>query len=388
MTDPTKLNRQRTQPAVVEPREPTWLDQLIQPRSLVFATLVLAAGVGGGSRLYRGWKARRAANRLAEADVTPGEVEASAQFARSILPDLYPLLEPSTRPEIRTAAAHALGLLWQRDELVAEEEKGVALRVHQINWRSRRRYPRALRGPIPIEVSLQLTGLDVPNLSWSYRIRGARRASLETPSPWSPIGEQAAPVRFDLLPDDFSGPGPHEIVIEPRLRHSTASGDGWELDLPHARHTIEFDPLLQIDALKALPDTTRAAAIAARLEPLPAEPGRFVPLNEAYALPGPLGLSLAEADIPCQLAHRVQVELEQIEGRYELGALVAAASPARYEFDALAPIPSDALTGPKATRLRYHLIPDPELGWADPDIRSLWPEPIVTDWRPIQIVRR
>jgi hypothetical protein len=34
------------------------------------------------------------------------------------------------------------------------------------------------------------------------------------------------------------------------------------------------------------------------------------------------------------------------------------------------------------------LTADPDRGWADPDVRSIWPGTIATDWIDVAIVRR
>jgi len=38
--------------------------------------------------------------------------------------------------------------------------------------------------------------------------------------------------------------------------------------------------------------------------------------------------------------------------------------------------------------MRVILSADPDKGWADPEIRSIWPGRIVTDWVDIRVVRR
>jgi hypothetical protein len=34
------------------------------------------------------------------------------------------------------------------------------------------------------------------------------------------------------------------------------------------------------------------------------------------------------------------------------------------------------------------LTADPDLGWTDPDVRSVWPGTLVTDWTTVRIIRR
>ena len=51
--------------------------------------------------------------------------------------------------------------------------------------------------------------------------------------------------------------------------------------------------------------------------------------------------------------------------------------------------PSGRSNGPgDADALRARLVPDPDRGWADPEVRSIWPGTIVTDWVEVEVVRR
>ena len=43
---------------------------------------------------------------------------------------------------------------------------------------------------------------------------------------------------------------------------------------------------------------------------------------------------------------------------------------------------------PGERRIRLVLIADPELGWADPDVRSIWPGTLMTEWAPVKAIRR
>ncbi len=47
-----------------------------------------------------------------------------------------------------------------------------------------------------------------------------------------------------------------------------------------------------------------------------------------------------------------------------------------------------AIDRPGTYRARIVLEPDEALGWSDPDIRSVWPTRLETDWVPLEIVRR
>ena len=54
----------------------------------------------------------------------------------------------------------------------------------------------------------------------------------------------------------------------------------------------------------------------------------------------------------------------------------------------IAPSSPVELDRPGPYRMRAVLEANADRGWADPDVRSIWPEPIVTDWIEVQVVRR
>jgi hypothetical protein len=54
----------------------------------------------------------------------------------------------------------------------------------------------------------------------------------------------------------------------------------------------------------------------------------------------------------------------------------------------LHPAPDLGIERPGTYRLRAVLEPDADRGWGDPEIRSIWPEAIVTDWLEVEVVRR
>src|SRR5262249_14366483 len=175
--------------------------------------------------------------------------------------ELFRLLAEGKSEAVRDAAGHALSVLWASDELIAEEEKAVVRRGYQVRWHARRRYPRALKSPIPFEVAFGVPflrddggGVRPGNLEWSYRITGGRRASLEGVSPWAPGPGRA---RFSLVASDFESDGPPRLVLQARAR-ATGLTDAWELDLPHVPFPFELDSRLEVASLLALPDEARA----------------------------------------------------------------------------------------------------------------------------------
>lgn len=370
--------------------------RLFDPRNGVLLVLAAVVGLGGGQRLWHWWRGRRAVRRLEDPDVTAVEVLAAAGFGRAGLIEFFRLLSEGQRPEIRRAAGEALAVLWKGDDLIAEEEKAVVVRGFDVRWTARRRYPRALDRPIPIAVAYGLPflgdGEDEASslgLEWSHRVTGTQRASLETFSPWT-----AGPgrVEFTLEPGDFSGNGPHRLILQTRARISRPAAT-WELELPHVPFTFEFDPILRVDSLLALADSSRGEAVAQALHwiaPAGETPGMFLPLNDAFVGREPPAIGFGAA-LPCDLAHRLDLEFEGIDGRFPAGAAVVEAAGAAGkrlpidgpEWSAAVPIET-----PGDYRLRAVLTPDPALGWAAPGVRSIWPETIVSDWATLRVIRR
>lgn len=394
---------------------------LTDPRSAVLLTLGAAAVFGGGRKLIRGMQARRAAARLAEADVTPEEILDAARHGREGLMDLFRLLATAPDAPRRDAAGRALALLWKRDELVAEEEKAIVRRGFSATWRARRRYPRDLAVPIPIRVDYGVPFLRIgegevgpDDLAWSHRITGAQRVSLEEPSPFK-VG--AGLAAFAIDPADFAGNGPHKLVLQARVRTAdfVAGRDpdfavpsdklkprvpdvtpvGWELELPHIPFSFELDPDLRVDALLAPDDEARRTAMSRSVSlsaaPTSDDPPVFLPLTGDLMLRDPPMLRVA-APLPCDLAHAAFVEFEGVPGRFAAGEVVASGSDTPNSRDF--PLAFEALLPPGLiersgeVRLRAILEVDPHRGWAAPDIRSIWPGTIVTEWATARVVRR
>jgi hypothetical protein len=337
-------------------------------------------------------------DRLLDPDVTPQEVAAAADSGRGAITDLFRLLETAPDASVRRAAGDGLARLWARDELVVEEEKAVVTRGYAVSWHARRRYPRAMRRPIPIgaRFGVPFLGGDAPlgagTLEWSYRVLGAGRVSLETFSEWSaPAGR----FDFTIEPSDFTTNGPHRLVFQGRVRTRDLTSR-WELDLPHVPFNFEFDPRLTVESLFCAPDQTLAEEMARSVSLAPGReaphgPG-FLALNEALALREPPALRI-EAGLPRDLAHDVRIVFEGFADSFPAGSLARSTRcetpDLAWRFPigpiaATAPIP---IARPGSYRLRVEMVPNPELGWADPDIRALWPGTITTDWVEVQVVR-
>lgn len=380
------------------------------PRTAVLAVLGSVAVIGVARKWVQHARARRGVGRLAEEDVTAEEIETAAEHGREGLMEFFRILGTDADARKRDAAGHALAVLWAQDQLIAEEEKAIVTRGYVVTWKARRRYPRGMTRPIPVEAefgvpSLRTDGKGVrpDNLEWSYRIAGSERASLESYSSWLPGPCQVA---FEVNPADFPGKGPHRLALHARVR-TRGLTSAWELDLPHIPFTFEFDPILALDAILTLPDEHRAEQIAAavRLE-TPRDPGegeahdgpsppRFLNLDDQFALRDPAEV-VVRTPLPSDLAHSTAVEFEGVEGTFPAGFLTllsgqgteAAHAERRFPIGPLPDFPAGRIDRPGERRMRLILTADPERGWADPDIRSLWPGTITTDWHPVRIVRQ
>ena len=403
-TGPARRPGSRDPGAQAVPRR-NWLRE---PKSAVWMALVAIVLVGGGRRLLWAWRARKAVSRLAEPQVTPEEVEAVAAYGRAGVWELLRIFSTSESEPMRQAAGRGLARLWKDDELVAEEEQALVRRGYAVNWSARRRYPRSLSAAIPIVVNYDVPFLpDDPayvrgtDLVWSHRITGSRRAALEEFSEWRPGPGR---VGFSIIPDDFPTNGPHRFMLQTRVR-TTGLSDTWEIELPHVPFSLDFDPVLRLDAILTLSDAVRDEAMsrAIRLETAPpsdTEPSRLVPLGGEWVLRKPPLLAV-ESPLPSDLAHRISIELEGTPARIEAGSVILSGQgverrggPAasnevrRYEIGPIASVPEGAIERPGMRRLRVHLEADPQLGWADPDVRSVWPGQVETNWVEAEIIRR
>lgn len=376
-----------------------------EPRNAVLFILASVILVGGGRKLLQAWRTRKAVGRLEDPGVTTGAIGAAVDHGRAGLLELFRLLGSAETEALRDAAGHALSVLWARDELIAEEEKAVVRRGFQIQWRARRRYPRALGADVRIGLTygvpfLQPDGPGVrpDQLEWSHRVVGARRLNLESFTPWA-AGEGRA--EFSIVPADFETNGPHKLVFQARVR-TTGLTESWEFELPHLPFGFEFDPLLSVDALLATPDDARAAEIARAVRLVaghaPADAGPSLwPLNAGFAVRDApaIGLTLP---FPCDLAHTIEIEFARVAGRHASGELVLTgqgggipgSSPSTHlvPLGPLSPIPADAIDRPGVRAMRARLVADPDRGWSEPDVRSIWPGTIETDWVDVEVVRR
>jgi hypothetical protein len=382
----------------------TWFGE---PKSAVWIILTAVVLIGGGRKLRWAWRARKAVARLGEPGVTPEQIEAVAEFGRAGAWELLRIFSSAESEPRRLAAGRALARLWHDDQLVSEEEQAVLRRGYSVTWKARRRYPRSLHARIPISVSYEVPfladdGRHVgPNdVQWSHRVLGARRAALEEFSPWTPGRGQLA---FSIIPDDFLTNGPHRLVLQTRVRPAGLSSS-WEIELPHVPFNFEFDPILRLDAILALPDAVRDETIARdiQLEAVSGAhgvPASHLPLGGEWILRNPPRLSVA-TPLPSDLAHALSIEFEATPGNFPAGSLIlsgqglphrdsSAVEPIvrRFDLGPVLPLPVGVIERPGVRRMRLRLVADPELGWADPDVRSVWPGEMTTGWVEAEIVR-
>lgn len=372
------------------------------PRRWVFIAVVAFLALGGGRKWLAGRRGLRMADRLAANQATPDEIRSSHQFGRAVVRDLFQVMAEGPSTQHRLAAIEALVRLWQADELIAEEEKAIVTRSMVADWQIRRKYPRGLTGPIEITATFgmpQLTDVKLNewfarHLRWQYRISGTRRV---TDDAW-----QAAPIAFprcsiEIMPDDFPDDGPHRLLLHLRVATDSLT-DNWQIDLPAQTTSFEWDDHLQPNALATLPDSHRASQWAAAIgfiAPAAVEAAPvFLKLNEQFAIRNP-PMPALKRPLPCDLAHRVVIELDQSSGRWHAGQWLEAAHTHNTQAQAWTTWPAEAACAtPPATplhggtyRMRVVLEPTPARGWSDPHIRSVWPEAITSDWVEVQLVR-
>ncbi|WP_435009763.1 hypothetical protein P12x_001008 [Tundrisphaera lichenicola] len=380
---------------------PGWTAWLADPRSAVLFFLASALIFGGGRKLLQGARTRRAIAALDGPDPSPEEVESAGEHGRAGIIDLFRLLGTAEKPEVRDAAGRGLARLWAGDDLIVEEEKALVRRGFVVTWRARRRYPRAMKRPIPIEATFGVPflveggpGVSPANLEWSYKILGAEQARLEEYSDWRAGAGLAA---FRVEPGDYPTDGPHRLALASKVR-VVGLTDTWELELPHIPFSFEFDSNLAVDALLTMPDDTRGEAIArvVRLEANEAgSPGTtFLDLGGELVLREPPDLVLT-TPIPSDLAHRMSIEFEGIPGTFPAGTVIVSGQGSsdssethRFPIGPVVGIPPRAIDRPGERKIRAILTADPDLGWADPDVRSLWPGEIVTDWVTVRVIRK
>jgi hypothetical protein len=105
--------------------------------------------------------------------------------------------------------------------------------------------------------------------------------------------------------------------------------------------------------------------------------------------------------LPCDLAHHLFLEIDGVIGRFQAGRIIFSGQgtsrsqdagqspgPARFDLGPMEPVPGEVLDRPGVRRLRVILEADPDLGWTNPEVRSIWPGTIETGWVEVELMRR
>ena len=213
-----------------------------------------------------------------------------------------------------------------------------------------------------------------------------------------PLGGRAGPGPVRGRPRRLPDPGPHRLALAARVR-VVGLTDAWELELPHIPFSFEFDPILAVEALLTRRRRPRAEAFARSIRldappepttrprlprprrrpgpPRPARPGRRHP---PALRPGPRAWPSSSRASPAGSA----------PARWSSAARTRARAPAtrRFPIGPILGLPPGAIDRPGERRIRAVLTADPDLGWADPDVRSLWPGTLTTDWATVRVIRK
>ncbi len=381
------------------------------PRRWLFLAVVGFLVIGGGRKWLHGRKGRSLADRLAAGTASVDEIRDANKYGRIVVHDLFRVLAEGQTQEHRIAATEALVKLWRADELIPEEEKAIVSRSFSVDWRIRRKYPKGLKGPIGIRAFFGLPRLSddelnlwlYKHLQWAYRVTGTRRASDDT---WQEPQLGLGQVRLTVMAEDFPDDGPHRIVLQMKAETKELT-DQWTLELPAQSISFETDEKLSIGALAGMPDSSRAELMRNAIEawvPHERPDPAFSVLDDRFAIRNPPGFKVVSS-LTADLAHQAILEIEGISGRWSIGEWVVSerstSQVTKNDFGETTFIIirswpetlerlGDAATLERGGNYRARVVlePRPERGWSDPDIRSVWPEPIMTDWFEVEIVRR
>jgi hypothetical protein len=394
--------RERTERQVSKP--------FSDPRRWLFLAVVGFLVIGGGRKWLHGRKGRRLADRLHDGTAPIDDIRNANRYGRIVVHDLFRVLTDGKSLEHRAAATEALIKLWRADELIPEEEKAIVTRSFTVDWRIRRKYPKGLTGPIAVVADFGLPELAdrelsawlADHLQWSFRVNGTRRASDDS---WHIQDSEHRSVRLTFMGEDFPDAGPHRLILHMKV-DTIGLTDQWTLELPAQTISFEFDDKLQLNALAGMPDSARADIMNASVKPRTGgehpEPV-FSVLDDRFALRNPPVLALRSA-LPSDLAHCARLELEGVSGQWTIGEWIVASKTisgsdgeqtaqdslaARHWPERLEPNSESAsIERGGHYRARVVLESRPERGWSDPDVRSVWPETITSEWFDVEIVRR
>lgn len=375
------------------------------PRRWVFIAVTAFLVLGGARKWLAGNRGRKMADRIANGQANLAEISNSAVHGRSVLPDLLSLLQDEAPADRKNAALEALIKLWRADELIAEEEKAILSRAIQVSWKQRRKYPRDFSGQFQITALFRLPLLADKScnewlrnhLRFETRVTGTRRATDEQ---WKPLPADSSQLTMEIESRDFPEDSIHRLMLFIRVKTEGLTSD-WSLDLPGQATSFEWDHHLKSMALKAESDEKEAMIMQEALAwELIADADEMqlqnVAISPGFAIHHPPVAMLA-IPLPRDIAHEAMLEIEEVSSNIRLKKWVIASrgsvSTAEKQFkqiplEMMGLIDDSAISRAGKYRARLLLNPKPELGWADPEIRSVWPGRLTSPWVEIEIVRR
>ncbi len=128
---------------------------------------------------------------------------------------------------------------------------------------------------------------------------------------------------------------------------------------------------------------------ALRLEIVSPNEPAFWPIGDGLAVQG-IPTLVVVGNLPNDLAHTLAVEFEEVPGWRPAGVATFTGQGSGSRRLPLEPPRGGSAPpiGRRGThRLRLRLEPDPQRGWAHPDIRSLWPGTVETNTVNVEVIR-
>lgn len=398
--NPSTPVRKPGQRREIQPQSP-----IGDPRRWVFIAVVAFLLLGGARKWLAASRGRKMADRIADGHASLDEIRQAARHGRTVLPDLLATLADGKSEDLKSAALQSLVELWRADELIAEEEKAIITRAFQIIWKQRRKYPRDYDGKFQIHALMCLPKIHdescrnwlSQHLRWETRVTGTRKA---TDDQWRVIPHSEMQLQIHIESRDFPEDCVHRVMFFTRVSTNELTSN-WTLDLPGQATTFEWDQHLKSGALKADFDEKEATIMQEALawernaEPDTMQP-QLVAISSGFAIHRP-PLAILTVPLPRDIAHEAVLEIEEVSSNIKLKSYVIASrgsvtTPHKQRkvipLEIAGLIDDSAISRAGKYRARINLQPKSEMGWADPEIRSVWPGPLASPWVEIEIVRR
>ena len=376
---------------------------MVDPRRWIFIAVVAFLIFGGIRRWMAARAGQKTADRIANGIASQDEIRNSFRHGRAVLPDLLAMLGEETSIDQKKAAFEALLRLWQADELIPEEEKAILTRAFQIRWKQRRKLPRDFSGIFQIHVFIGLPEIEdescrqwlKSHLTWEMRVSGTRRA---TDDQWKKINDSEMKLVIEINSRDFPEETVHRIMLHTRAT-TTHLTSNWVLDLPSQSTSFEWETHLKALALRADFDDAESKEMQSGLiwresELESNQESQLLQISHSFGifkLPTPQ----LKLPLPRDISHDVILIIDGINSHISLNHAVMECrqQPASTQQIRTLPlkiqnlIADDQISHAGKYKARLILKPRPELGWADPEIRSVWPESLEFPSIEIEIVR-